>query len=92
VATEAAWLNGNNMQKKKQRRRNKEEERKKRQNERKDLTLTGLLMEGVEPYVLKRADAQKVFTPRDVTKKPTDRNRGQDIYNYLLQSSNHIQL
>jgi hypothetical protein len=27
-------------------RRNKEEERKKRQNERKDLTLTGLLMEG----------------------------------------------
>jgi hypothetical protein len=26
--------------------RNKEEERKKRQNERKDLTLTGLLMEG----------------------------------------------
>ena len=28
-------------------RRNKEEERKKRQNERKDLTLTGLLMEGV---------------------------------------------
>jgi hypothetical protein len=29
-------------------RRNKEEERKKRQNERKDLTLTGLLMEGFE--------------------------------------------
>jgi hypothetical protein len=28
-------------------RKNKEEERKKRQNERKDLTLTGLLMEGV---------------------------------------------
>jgi hypothetical protein len=28
-------------------RRNKEEERKKRQNERKDLTLTGLLMEGI---------------------------------------------
>jgi hypothetical protein len=28
-------------------RRNKEEERKKRQNERKDLTLTGLLMEGL---------------------------------------------
>jgi hypothetical protein len=30
-------------------RRNKEEERKKRQNERKDLTLTGLLMEGEKP-------------------------------------------
>jgi hypothetical protein len=30
-------------------RRNKEEERKKRQNERKDLTLTGLLMEGLKP-------------------------------------------
>jgi hypothetical protein len=30
-------------------RRNKEEERKNGQNERKDLTLTGLLMEGVEP-------------------------------------------
>jgi hypothetical protein len=29
-------------------RRNKEEERKKRQNGRKDLTLTGLLMEGVD--------------------------------------------
>jgi hypothetical protein len=29
-------------------RRNKEEEGKKRQNERKDLTLTGLLMEGPE--------------------------------------------
>jgi hypothetical protein len=42
VATEAACLNGNNLEK----RRNKEEERKKRQNERKDLTLTGLLMEG----------------------------------------------
>gem|GEM_PF-6533115 len=27
---------------------NKEEERKRRQNERKDLTLTGLLMEGVD--------------------------------------------
>jgi hypothetical protein len=30
-------------------RRNKEEARKKRQNERKDLTLTGFLMEGVIP-------------------------------------------
>jgi hypothetical protein len=38
---------GTIWKKKKQRRRNKEEERKKRQNERKDLTLTGLLMEGV---------------------------------------------
>jgi hypothetical protein len=41
VATEAAWLMGTICK-----RRNKDEERKKRQNERKDLTLTGL-MEGV---------------------------------------------
>ena len=34
-------------------RRNKEEERKKRQNERKDLTLTGLLMEGAKCVRLK---------------------------------------
>jgi hypothetical protein len=40
VATEAAWLNVNNLEK----RRNKEEERK---NARKRLTRTGLLMEGV---------------------------------------------
>jgi hypothetical protein len=40
VATEAAWLNENNMQKKKQRRRKKKE--------RKGLTLTGLLMEGLD--------------------------------------------
>jgi hypothetical protein len=31
--------------------RNKEEERKKRQNERRDLTLTGLLMEGVSSKI-----------------------------------------
>jgi hypothetical protein len=42
VATEAAWLNGNNLEKEK----NKEEEETK--NERKALTLTGLLMEGIE--------------------------------------------
>ena len=42
MATEAAWLKGNNLEES----RNKEEERK---NERKKnyLTLTGLLMEGV---------------------------------------------
>jgi hypothetical protein len=39
VATEAAWLNGNNL---------KKETTKKRKNKRKDLTLTGLLMEGVD--------------------------------------------
>ena len=33
-------------------RRNKEEERKKRQNERKELTLTGLLMEGPSDTIL----------------------------------------
>jgi hypothetical protein len=42
VATEAAWLNGNNLEKEETKK--KKEERKKRQNERKDLTLTGLLM------------------------------------------------
>jgi hypothetical protein len=48
VATEAAWLNGNNLEKKKQRRgRGRRRRRKKKEtNERKDLTLTGLLMEG----------------------------------------------
>ena len=44
VATEAAWLNGTKFGK----RRNKEEERKNGKNERKDLTLTGLLIEGLE--------------------------------------------
>jgi hypothetical protein len=50
VATEAAWLNGNNLEKeetKKKKKKKKKEKRKKRQNERKDLTLTGLLMEGL---------------------------------------------
>jgi hypothetical protein len=47
VATEAAWLNGNNLEKKKQRRGRRRRRRKKKEtNERKDLTLTGLLMEG----------------------------------------------
>ena len=43
MATEAAWLNGNNLEKEETKKKKKE---KKRQNERKDLTLTGLLMEG----------------------------------------------
>jgi len=46
VATEAAWLNGNNLEKEE----TKKKKEKKRQNERKDLTLTGLLMEGRYPY------------------------------------------
>jgi hypothetical protein len=40
VATEAAWLDGNNMEK-------EETKKKKEKNERRALTLTGLLMEGV---------------------------------------------
>jgi hypothetical protein len=40
VATEAAWLNGNNLEK-------ETTKKKKGKNERKGLTLTGLLMEGV---------------------------------------------
>jgi hypothetical protein len=40
VATEAAWLSGNNL---------KKETTKKRKYKRKDLTLTGLLMEGLCP-------------------------------------------
>jgi hypothetical protein len=40
VATEAAWLNGNNLEK-------EEIKKKKEKNERRDLTLTGLLMEGL---------------------------------------------
>ena len=39
MATEAAWLNGNNF---------KKETTKRGKNKRKGLTLTGLLMEGVE--------------------------------------------
>jgi hypothetical protein len=42
MATEAAWLNGNNLEKEE-----KEEERNREKNQRKALTLTGLLMEGV---------------------------------------------
>ncbi|MGB2668353.1 MAG: hypothetical protein WAK48_30485, partial [Candidatus Acidiferrum sp.] len=45
--TEAAWLNGNNLEKEETKKKKKE---KKRQNERKDLTLTGLLMEGLKRH------------------------------------------
>jgi hypothetical protein len=41
VATEAAWLNGNNLEKEEA----KKKKEKMKKNERKDLTLTGLLME-----------------------------------------------
>jgi hypothetical protein len=44
VATEAAWLNGNNLEKEEIK---KKKEKKERKNGRKVLTLTGLLMEGV---------------------------------------------
>jgi hypothetical protein len=44
VTTEAAWLNGNNWEKEEI---NEAEREKKRKDERKVLTLTGLLMEGV---------------------------------------------
>jgi hypothetical protein len=44
VATDAAWLNGNNCEKEEI---NEAEKGKKRKDERKVLTLTGLLMEGV---------------------------------------------
>jgi hypothetical protein len=46
VATEAAWLNGNNLEKEET---NEAEREKKRNDERKVLTLTGLLMEGAKP-------------------------------------------
>jgi hypothetical protein len=42
VATEAAWLNGNNLEKE------EIKKRKKQKNGRKVLTLTGLLMEGLK--------------------------------------------
>ena len=45
MATEAAWLNGNNLEKEEI----KKKKEKKRKNERKALTLTGLLMEGLIP-------------------------------------------
>ena len=45
VATEAAWLNGNNLEKE-EIKKTKE----KQKNERKALTLTGLLMEGVKQF------------------------------------------
>jgi hypothetical protein len=41
VATEAAWLNGNNLEKEEIKKR-----KEKKENGRKALTLTGLLMEG----------------------------------------------
>jgi hypothetical protein len=44
VATEAAWLNGDNLEKEEI---NEAEREKKRKDERKVLTLTGLLMEGL---------------------------------------------
>ena len=44
MATEAAWLNGNNCEKEEI---NEAEKEKKRKDERKVLTLTGLLMEGL---------------------------------------------
>jgi hypothetical protein len=44
VATEAAWLNGNNLEKEEIK---KKKEKKERKNGRKALTLTGLLMEGL---------------------------------------------
>ena len=44
MATEAAWLNGENLEKEEI---NEAEREKKRKDERKVLTLTGLLMEGV---------------------------------------------
>jgi hypothetical protein len=43
VATEAAWLNGNNLEK-------EEIKKKKGKNERRGLTLTGLLMEGLRDF------------------------------------------
>jgi hypothetical protein len=46
VATEAAWLNGNNLGKEEI---NEAEKEKKRKDDRKTLTLTGLLMEGLIP-------------------------------------------
>jgi len=45
VATEAAWLNGNNCEKEEI---NEAEKEKKRKDERKVLTLAGLLMEGLD--------------------------------------------
>jgi hypothetical protein len=45
VATEAAWLNGNNLEKEE-----KEEERNRGKNQRKALTLAGLLMEGLRVF------------------------------------------
>ena len=45
MATEAAWLNGNNWEKEEI---NEAEKEKKRKDERKVLTLTGLLMEGLD--------------------------------------------
>jgi hypothetical protein len=49
VATEAAWLNGNNLEKEE----TKKKKEKMKKNERKDLTLTGLLMEGVRIFLIR---------------------------------------
>ncbi|MGB2663745.1 MAG: hypothetical protein WAK48_07070, partial [Candidatus Acidiferrum sp.] len=57
--TEAAWLNGNNLEKEETKKKKKE---KKRQNERKDLTLTGLLMEGL----VLRSPGSPLATPLNV--------------------------
>jgi hypothetical protein len=51
VATEAAWLNGDNLGKKEI---NEVEREKKRKDETKVLTLTGLLMEAVSPSFTNR--------------------------------------
>jgi hypothetical protein len=48
VATEAARLNGNNLEKEEIKKR-EEGRKKERKNERRRLTLTGLLMEGTDP-------------------------------------------
>jgi hypothetical protein len=47
VATEAAWLNGNNLEKEE----TKQKKEKKREKWEKTLTLTGLLMEGLDRLI-----------------------------------------
>ena len=62
MATEAAWLNGNNLEKEETKKKKKE---KKRQNERKDLTLTGLLMEGLDSFGLSDLTTNsEIYLPR----------------------------
>jgi hypothetical protein len=53
MATEAAWLNVNNWEKEELKMEN---QKTKRKNERKGLTLTGLLTEGVGDYEATDAD------------------------------------